>query len=272
MPKTIYPKEYRDWAAKYCAAFGLDRDSDKAMVQTWQKIFEDLGYSVPELEKALTAIARNPPKFRSEHLSAINQAINCERQRLVYESMEVEAAIDEFEQCKQCSSAGWVFVPHPRFLKDGEWIYGPGGRSKPLCTVTCGCQVGQRLAGIPRTKKAMSLESYEELNPEWREQIEIHEAGKKALREAQAAANAGDKSLGELISEIGKEPSVEDRIKQDRRDQWKQDHERLRDMIPHKLRDSALKEKFPETFVSGPQGPNKIAENLESQLFLMKTE
>ena len=198
----ITPGEFDGWSGRHATIFGMLKPEERQMLNLWRPIFAGCGYTLAELRYATEMIARDPPKYRGEHLSRIHSVIGELRRKSVDEEMSALAAIGEFEACKNCQSLGWVFVPHPRFIVNWEWITCPGTAYKPLAAVTCSCDLGVRIASTHQKRRPMGLEQYEQRNPDWKLQTIEQEAAAAALRKIVQYTIAVDRQLGKLVGSI----------------------------------------------------------------------
>ena len=195
--------EFLTWAQEHAGVFGMTKPEEKQTVLLWEDALVTNCYVLEELRYATRVMAANPPLWRNDHLRIIHETIGKLRKKSAQEESSTWDAIENYESCKNCSGIGWVFVPHYRCVKNDEWVFSPGTRHRPLCTVTCCCDIGRRVyASHTGSKRPMPLDQYEFRNPNWRNQIEEHEAGKNAEREASKYAVAVDRNLGRLVNTL----------------------------------------------------------------------
>ena len=202
MPR-IMKHEFTAWAERHLKTFGLTPSAkDRETIDLWYPIFTASGYTAAELDYATQTMARNPPKYRSEHLPGIHAAIGGLRKEAAQDDRRDRDTIEAYEVCKDCGDSGWAWVPHPRFVVDGEWVPFQGRTYKPEAALPCMCPRGRRILGSWTGKKrTLSLEQYDSWNPEWRQQIRERDAAQKAEREALASAHASDQTDGPLVPE-----------------------------------------------------------------------
>lgn len=198
----IMPGEFDSWANRHATMFGMLKPEERDMIRSWRPIFISCGYTFAELRYATEMIARSPPKFRGQHLEQVHTTIGELRKKSIDEEAGAWSAIDTFEACRSCKGYGWVVVPHPRFVSNGEWTPSPGKSYKLTVNVACSCESGRRIAGAHQRKRPMGLEEYESRNPEWRTQVAEYEAGIAAARKARDTTAAVDRSLGSLVAGI----------------------------------------------------------------------
>lgn len=178
-------RSYLAWSAKYAALVGW-RSDDVEMSKrflAWSDYFQAAGYTVAMLEMATPLVlAMTPaPQFAKQHLDALRAQI--ENIRAVEYRREV--ALQEEDprgRCVTCSNTGRVIVPHHMGVRSGEWVpmkVARGGASFYTEAVLCPCPLGRwfgehsRLArpGQPE-QQMMTLATYEQVNPDWREHLE----------------------------------------------------------------------------------------------------
>ena len=199
----LMPAEFAEWAVKHALTFGMLSQEEKQMVQGWQPCFLSMGYTIEDLRYTTQEMARNPPKYRTDHLRGIHAIIGRVRNAAADKDCATWDAIDSFETCKHCGGCGLVPVPHLRYVVNGEWVLYQRAGFKPDCVVTCSCNMGQRIAGTHSgTKRPMSLGQYEERNPKWEQHMAEHRAARIAERASHKHAAALDRSLGQLASDL----------------------------------------------------------------------
>lgn len=198
----ITPGEFDTWAGRHATIFGMLKPEERQMINFWRPIFAGCGYTLAELRYATEMIARGPPKYRGEHLDRIHVVIGGLRKKSADEEMSALSAIEEFEACKNCRSAGWVFVPHPNFIVSGEWSTYLGTAYKPVAVVTCSCDRGVRISSTHQHKRPLGLEQYEQRNPDWKQQLVEQEAASAAIRKVVRHTIALDNQFGKLVGNI----------------------------------------------------------------------
>lgn len=165
---------YHEWAMGHVYAFGLG-ESGETMASAWFSIFNGFGYTIAELRAATLAMAKEPPQFPSEHLQRINESVAAGRQ---VESRRQWAG--ELGTCVVCNDGGYVVVPHPRYVVNGQWT------ERHTAAVVCGCWRGRRIMERNKNRREagkdgdvvkppMLLSEYERLNPNWKRQLDEYE-------------------------------------------------------------------------------------------------
>lgn len=198
---------FEAWVDLHCLRFGLATEADAKMLLSWGPAFAASGYTVAELAEATDWMtARSAPRFRADHLQMIQQRI---AERRSAAAARLLADIGESESvCTLCDSTGWVVVPHPVYIRLGEWV-----APWPTCGVACdSCRLGQlRLEKMrdgsskpsdtesqKRLRRTMTYSDYERFNPSWREQLAARAKARVLIGDATSRAQTLDKQLGEL--------------------------------------------------------------------------
>ena len=187
--------EFKAWGKLHTTMFGMD-EPDKAMVASWRSALDS--YSFEELKAASIELLSEAPTFRNEHVSGLFRILGLKRAR------QTAAFAAQFDyksvSCGVCQNTGYVLVPHPECVKDGEFVQGPGGY-KGTAVVTCSCHVGgrklQSFDEAPR--RPLSLHAYENsVTNGWREMIEEKNAEDKAKNDLKKQARLADNARGKL--------------------------------------------------------------------------
>lgn len=203
-------EEWDDWAAKHAMIFGLTSPGDAAMFGAWREVFARAGYTSEELNEATDYIAvNNPPRYRNEHLGAINRRVT-ERRRVMRLHNQEQAEREGIEAHGLCDGTGRVLVPHLSCVIDGEWLY-------PWYTVCvlCSCHKGERIrlslenSAKPdgEVRKVMGIEQYTLVNSDWRRQMDNHKQQKKAELTARTLGDLADKKapIDPKLAELAKD-------------------------------------------------------------------
>lgn len=159
--------EWASWSENYRRVFSLVSDQDFLIVESWRQIFQDNGFTLPELQAATTWIAGHcPPRYRTEHLPAIKDSIHKQRaERAGQEQTPFEYRCPhEF-----CDGSGWVIVPHWTCVNNGKWHY-PYYTLAVYCRCSRGEKIRQSHSSNSRLTRAPGINEYEKLNPDWFQQ------------------------------------------------------------------------------------------------------
>lgn len=192
---------FEEWAAQYAKLFGLLSPVEVEMVGDWSEHFRSEGYSVAELVAASQALARDaPPRYRSEHLGALTEALVAGRRPVTTEPPR------EATSCGLCDGCGRVSVPNPRTLDRArhKWTW---------LSVTCSCPLGlwwhehlcSRQPSSPerRVPQPLSLADYEKYHlPDWREVLSARRRHEESLRTQTGRARELDDILGPVIDRL----------------------------------------------------------------------
>lgn len=202
---------YADWVSKHCRCFGMDKQSDLEMVTEWANVFALDGFTPDELDATTTAMIRNPPRFRNEHLERIHTIVRANRVL----SRQVAQASDTQSVCDYCGNSGFVTVPHPEYVRDYRWM-----PPFPTAAVICPCYAGRQQGLIVddyaegrgekqkrkrELPKMLRLEQYAQRVPNWLELIRDHQNAQIGMANAKHRATWLDKTIGQILSKVGAE-------------------------------------------------------------------
>jgi len=177
--------------------FGMN-EADIAMVVSWRNALDS--YSLAELKAASIELLKLAPTFRNEHVSGLFRILGVKRAQQT--KAFAAQRDDEFTglRCSLCQNLGYVLVPHPQCVKDGEYIQGPGGY-KATAAVTCSCHRGaSKLQSFDQAKRRpMSLHTYETtVTTGWQDMIDEKNKEDKGRAELQNQARLADNSRGKM--------------------------------------------------------------------------
>lgn len=185
---------YESWVEDYASTFGFP-ESDLPILVKWSEHFEAAGYTADELIAATRVIALDPapPKFRADHLGAINQHVRAGRQTRIRRVVPDESEVGE---CVDCGDTGTVCdMPHPRFVTAGQW-------DGTTCAVTCHCFAGRRIRQAwesltaqqqsDRKPPSIGWDEYGHKVPNWRALVEWSAGVRAKAQAAREAARVGD--------------------------------------------------------------------------------
>lgn len=200
------PDDYDRWVTYHSTLFGFEKDRDLAMLDAWGSLFRGAGYKPAELFEASNQLALNaPPKWRSEHLAAIQDRIKARRIEAMAAAAKEELS---WPSCEICGGCGMAIVPLLRFVQDGKWI------SWQTCAVFCRCVRGQREFGHCQAakKRTLTLAEYESRNPDWFVQVEERRQMELAQAKARDQTAAADRTYGPLLRKLAATVAVNEAL------------------------------------------------------------
>ena len=178
--------EFATWVGRHAVLFFMQAPGDPALFAAWQPILA-ARYSLDELSAASTWLAsRDPVVFRPNMLAKLLAVVEDNRTKN-RERLDREK-IGTCSFCELCGGFGFVSVPHPDSIRLGQWE--PLGGVYYTSVVVCCCEKGKRIALAERIAldnaadekrhrlpvRRLTLERYEENNPDWRGQLEDRQA------------------------------------------------------------------------------------------------
>lgn len=199
------PEWYLQWSAEYGAMFGMNRTDDGPTFASWWKVFCAKQCTYQELEQAMLSIAgdKEIPKWRQEHLEAINKQIARIRHEATIGLIRGNADdTPNKSTCERCGDTGMIVVPHPRFVVEGVWLQ--NGSYKPTAAVVCTCYRGRKIVEAQATKpmdgRCMTVGEYEEHIPRelWAALMSGKSNADREASNAMASSRDADKTLGAL--------------------------------------------------------------------------
>jgi hypothetical protein len=179
--------DYDAWVMKHAEAFGLTWDGELAALGCWYdslRVFEPA-----ELHAATAAMLASGQTYRrvSDHLPAVIVHVRATR-RDAARADDTAAALDpDLGRCGLCGSSGHVAVPLVRLPGGGEVRVMADYETVVVCRCAKGRWVQDRQAGMG--SRQMTLEQYERLNPEWRDQLAERRAHARQVLLDQRAAD-----------------------------------------------------------------------------------
>lgn len=175
--------EWQAWIDRHAAIFALTTEQDARMLMEWCGLFAAAGWTPAELTEATDWIAlHSPPRFRSEHLAALQERVRGRRQG----RPPADEAPDEMGRCTLCHGAGLVSVPSPKALALDRW---------GTMAVACHCALGLWFSSHGGH---LALNVYEVSFPDWRERVRQHTELLTRRTRTSAATKAVDDALGEI--------------------------------------------------------------------------
>lgn len=193
---------YESWVDAHCRSFAIAQPEWIAAFLSWEQAIVGLGATESELREATQrCLADRPkPQFPVEHLDAVQRHVGA--QKTVARRRLAERQLDDGAgTCIYCGNSGWVAVPHPRFVLDGEWKPSRYHETTGLpifvtSAVTCMCPRGRQTHETTLSAQTdrgrplpVALEAYaRNVNAAWREHLKEVETAKLAMLKAQASA------------------------------------------------------------------------------------
>jgi len=193
--------EFSEWAVFHGGMFSLVKDSDVHMFSAWKVFFLTAGVTAQELREATLSMAKTPPKWRDDHLVAINSHVRASRaKRWQLEQQQFDENEADCE-CDLCGNRGYVIVPHEKAIRGGKWC-----GNCDTWVVWCRCSQGfhqaernaRQEAEKPGFGVGLTLDQYETRYPQWKEMVAQHERETQALRAAQERSRETDLASGEI--------------------------------------------------------------------------
>jgi hypothetical protein len=189
--------DWQEWAESHSTVFGMRFAEDLQMVASWRRFLD--GYSLSELHTATGELAKNFPRSREQHITALLRILAS--RRAATSMAYVEQSKHEVGQpmaCSMCGGGGTVMVPHPRCMVDGEYIPGPGGY-KATAAVFCDCNTGRRKLATFSLERPMTLAEYEtRYGQGWPDLLVEAEKERRGKHQMQMEASHVDKMQGPL--------------------------------------------------------------------------
>lgn len=198
---------FTDWAVHHAIAFSMHAGQHAETIASWRDGFLAGGYTPEELYAATThMIAYRCPAKPWDHLQEIQAFVQARRAQARRAQSNTPSNGKDRGRCEKCCDSGWVIVPHPAFVRNGEWT--PHSNGFPTAAVTCSCHAGvrTRTPGADNSKALpMSLAEFEQICPSWREWLDWQrEATAQAIaadsRRRVAAIKGEDKAFREALS------------------------------------------------------------------------
>jgi hypothetical protein len=187
--------DYDTWVAHYCALFQLTAEADLVMLSKWKPLLAP--FELRDMVDAANEVAQNQSQlFRTEHLRLFTSFARRRQAEAARRRADAENRAHELS-CQVCRGTGVVCVPHPAFVKNGEWL--PYGLSYITAAVSCDCNRGRAMKATIDTSQAkrekgqsiLSLMAYEVINPYWVDHLaERVQKDRNALAAIQAAESA----------------------------------------------------------------------------------
>lgn len=212
---------YEEWALDYCRRLGVSSVSIGEAIMSWgPALLGGLRLTIADLQHATNAIIAGQgktPQWPADHLDAIKAAaIQASQARIAAESQRETMSGHSsggLGVCNYCGETGLVLVPHPNWIRDGEWVpYTRSGIGRPLyhhTHVYCRCRRGERCHTSAVDRKTnngtpdplCTLSRYETAyNAAWMEHMQERDRDEAALQDAIFTAGDGEVAKGQVMS------------------------------------------------------------------------
>lgn len=195
-------EQWKEFCRAHAELFALDTPADARMLAAWWPLLGS--YDLAELlEASRFLVGLEQASRKREHCGLIRSRILGQRRER--EKQWDEAGWREREDCSRGCDLGVLFVPHPRSLLGGDWVY-----PWYTCAVFCLCPRGEsrreRLWNSHQKSEGklpqpMSLADYEQRVPRWRELLAERESSRRDQAVEQLAAAEADQ-WPVLIAEV----------------------------------------------------------------------
>lgn len=201
------PTSYEEWSAYHASSFGVPAGIEPRDLATWTatlmgycEVWGEAGYSPDELTAATKQLINSavPLRVPAEHRSAVYTVVMSKRAvaaRQVLAAGEIDRGV-----CITCFNTGYVSVPHLQGVKNGRWEWSEGYRRRVSCAVLCKCERGRRMKFQNGHKDTVTLERYEDLNPQWEEQVDLDRRERREQQQGGAPDLRFSEALNRLIA------------------------------------------------------------------------
>ena len=170
-----------------------------AMLRIWWPAFEAARYTQADFAGVLPRliVAEHTPNWPREHLAAVNRELRAAKEQRTKRAPESSARSGS--RCQWCGGDGWVSVPDPKSLVNGEWL-APHPTVTPACTR---CDKGEasyqahcaEVAEGKRFARPMTIDKYEKLvGTAWAEIVARHEQAQRLMIRAESATDSIDRT------------------------------------------------------------------------------
>ncbi|AMV29319.1 hypothetical protein VT84_33295 [Gemmata sp. SH-PL17] len=194
------PHWFTAWVSNYRAALGVNDELTDAMLRIWWPAFEAARYTQADFAGVLPRliVAESTPNWPREHLAAVNRELRAAKEQRTRRAPESSGGRSG-SRCQWCGGDGWVSVPHPKCLSNGEWI-APHTTVTPACTR---CDRGEQsyqahcveVAEGKRFARPMTIDQYEKLvGTAWVEIVARHEQAQRLMIRAVSATEGIDRT------------------------------------------------------------------------------
>jgi hypothetical protein len=167
----LTPEKYSEWAKFHADLFNLRDPADARLFSIWAPML--MPFEFKELRDASYVVATDPSdkrRFRENHLAMLREAMLAKRAEASARERDRLDRLYASADCKDCFGVGFVRVPHPDWIVDGEL-------ERPFhLVVACPCPAGTsrfnainaRLFASEAKIQIKDLAQYETLVPDWR--------------------------------------------------------------------------------------------------------
>ena len=189
--------EWSAWAERHARMFGLASEADAAMLLEWSGVFGREDFTPAELHAATDELARQPPRFRTDHLAGLMRSVREARRRA-----QQRPPAEDRGTCERCGGSGMAEVPlsglpTPLAARGlGQGVFAEGTLGVVLCHCALGRWLGER--GCP----ALPWDQYTAAKPGWRDEWEAMRAARRAALRASEHAGRLDRELGEILGRL----------------------------------------------------------------------
>lgn len=144
MSRSNAPDWFDGWIEHHCDATAAGADAMRMLMLARSAFVEDWDASEIELRECTRRLiaGMRVPKFANEHSDAIGRELIAMRKERDRES--VQRSVDRAEVCHQCDGLGWVEVPHPKCVFNGQLALHPDAKRIVTVSVMCECPEGIR--------------------------------------------------------------------------------------------------------------------------------
>jgi hypothetical protein len=210
-------EEWDKWVAHHGDLFSMHSTADAKLFKAWRPLL--VNRSLVELKAASAAMAEDPEKAKSNrasHYGYIRAFLTS------YSSARHKAEVEsrDYGVCVNCIGSGYISVPHPKLIKNGEWEH-PWYTFAVFCRCSRGAMKFNALSGGLYEKKQqmggpelrpIGMDEYHQQFPNWQEMLAHREAIRRTEEGAAYAAREADRqgptrarSVKDIMAQIGME-------------------------------------------------------------------
>lgn len=130
--------EWTEWTKHHKSLFALRSDDDAEMVARWHPMLVD--FSLLELREASNELVSVGATYRDQHVSGLLRILATRRSRRIAAFAAEQHNGEQKVFCGVCNDRGFVDVPHPACILDGEIVEGVFGCFARFATVIVFCK------------------------------------------------------------------------------------------------------------------------------------